>query len=149
MTRGWYGDRMKHNLASKGVRTRRDFDSGRSKNLKMNDDVYKLRREVMKYIYEARDLCELPRIDIRITENVDEWVLGLGRMKDNIIWIPKRTFEGWDLRTIVFHEILHAVYGVEHVKGDKLMDIEHNPLTKSEANRLFKKWAKKHGGVCK
>jgi hypothetical protein len=43
-------------------------------NLKMSNEVFTLRREVMNHIYEAKNLLRnkgiaLPRIEIRITDN--------------------------------------------------------------------------------
>ena len=154
----WKGEKFRHQLASRGIKSRRDrYDSGRAKNLKMNDDVYKLRREAMKYIYEARELAELPRINIRITDKMEgskpnTQVLGLAGMdRTNIIWIPEQTLkEGWDLRAIVFHEILHTVFGIDHVNDPN--DIMYPALkkqTKSELNKQFKKWVKYAGGTVK
>jgi len=97
-------------------------------NRKMNQDTYKLRREVMSHIYAAKKLCAeinvaLPRIDVRITDVKEgcERVLGTARLNDNIVWIPASTVARDDLRQVVFHEILHACYGVEHDKHCPLM----------------------------
>jgi hypothetical protein len=114
------------------------------KNKDMNNEVYALRRRVMNFIYEARELAEMPRVEVRITDN-HERILGQARMSGNIIWITERavTYSDFDLRTIVFHELLHAVFGVEHDEGCKLMKAIHEPLTKSEVHKLFKGWVKK------
>jgi len=50
-------------------------------NFKMNDDTYKLRREVINILYEAKKRkCRLPRINVRIGSATDkhENVLGVG-----------------------------------------------------------------------
>jgi hypothetical protein len=39
------------------------------KNKDMNNEVYALRRRVMNFIYEARELAELPRVEVRITDS--------------------------------------------------------------------------------
>lgn len=114
------------------------------KNLDMNKQVYKLRRNVMELIYEAKAVVPtLPRISVRITEK-DYTINGVGRMNDCIIWIPAnsagRTKD--QLRRTVFHEILHAAYGVEHVDGCKLMGPVYNNISKQDAEKLFAKYAK-------
>jgi hypothetical protein len=149
---GWKGESERHSYSRRGGKTRKDVDvtpKTALKNLKMDDNIYKLRSKVMKHIYEAKELCEFPRITIRITEDVDD-ILGRARMKDNVIWIPKKSLEDkYDLRSIVYHEILHAVYGVEHVNNCPLMSPYHMKMSKSEADRLFKKYAKEYGCNCK
>ena len=112
-------------------------------NLKICKDTYALRREAMDYVYEAGELCELPFITVRITEESrrNPSVLGRARYNENIIWIPEKTIEeDWDLRSVVYHEILHTVFHVEHIEGDPLMGaVYQKPLSKREAQRLFKK----------
>jgi hypothetical protein len=114
------------------------------KNKDMNPATYALRRKVMAMIYEAKALApSLPRVDIRITED-DATTLGLARMGNKEIWITSRAVDSdkFDLRTIVFHELVHAVYGIDHDETCKLMRSTHKPLAKAEAERLFKKYAK-------
>jgi hypothetical protein len=120
------------------------------KNKKMSPEVYKLRREAMDFIYEANELVDLPRITIRITDIDKNFpakknVIGTGRMNQDIIWITERaiTQKNCDLRTLVFHELLHAVYGVEHDESCPLMKATHSPLTKAQCNKLFLKHATK------
>ena len=88
------------------------------KNFKMNDAVYKLRRQVIELIYEAkRGGVRLPRIEVRIGEQKAKHknVLGCARMQGNQMWITKDAIDlGTDtLRNVVFHEIAHAVYGTK------------------------------------
>ena len=123
---------------------KKSFTTTRLKNKEMNDGVYNLRREVMKYVYEAKALAkDLPRIDIRITDTDRGNLLGLAQMNDKIIWIPENsvTDEKYDLRTIVFHEILHAVYGIDHIDDCPLMKPIHTPLTKRQCEKFFVKYA--------
>ena len=97
------------------------------KNLKMNDDVYTLRRKVIDEIYVAKNLLrqhgiELPRLDVRITDNSGCNALGMARLNQNIIWISKDGLNYYGkLREIVFHEIVHAVTGFEHDTNCVLM----------------------------
>jgi hypothetical protein len=135
---------LKNNLHIIGEDMRFD-ETTRLKNLKMNKDVYQLRRRVMDLVYEARELKPLPRITIRITDD-NECLLGLARMGGNIIWIPKIGVNQSknELRHTVYHEILHTVYGVGHHNGDKLMHPVHKKgLSKKECEERFLYWANK------
>jgi len=97
------------------------------KNFKMNNEVYKLRRQVIDLIYEAkRGGVNLPRIEVRVGEQSSSKhknVLGCAKMSNNQMWITKDAIDlGSDiLRNIVFHEIAHAVYGTQHDESCPLM----------------------------
>ena len=107
-------------------------------NKRMNNEVYLLRRKVIALIYEAKKLVDLPRIDVRITDN-HSLIAGAGRVLDNKIWITENFVAS---RAVVFHEILHAVFGVPHVDGCPLMaPICSNP-SDAVCNQLFVKYAK-------
>lgn len=115
------------------------------KNKEMNTQTYKLRKEAMKFVYEAKLLDPtLPRITVRITDNADT-ILGMARFNKNIIWIVEKsiTKNQYDLRTVVFHEILHAVYGIHHDESCPLMKAIHSPLSKRDCEYHFKKWIKR------
>ena len=152
----WKGESRRHSLARKGVKTakgrrkpRSHYETDYGKNLKMNDDVYKLRRQVINILYDAKDMVDLPRIDVRITSKMKKNTLAVARMEDNIIWVQEGSINipEYDLREIVYHEILHAVFGVPHIKGDPLMDKYHNAnLSRKELDNNFKRLAKKYGG---
>ena len=116
----------------------------------MNDETYKLRKAAMKYIYMAKDLLkkngiDMPRISIRITDTTPEnhQILGSALMNKKYIWIPAKSIEGkYDLHEIVFHELLHAVYGVRHDESDLLMGKYHKgSLGAAKVNKLFLKHA--------
>ena len=100
-----------------------------SKNLKnKTEGYYPQRRQVMKYIYEAKNIAQRfgihhQRIEVRITENQD-CILGQATINSNkkYIWITEEGLNRSDLRITVFHEILHTLYNQEHVKGCKLMN---------------------------
>lgn len=122
------------------------FETDGLKNLKMSDEVYVLRRKVIELIYEAKTLVpSLPRISVRITEDSQE-VNGKARLNKNIIWIPANSSirNTNELRRTVFHEILHAAYGIQHKTFCKLMGSAYTDITKVEADRLFKKYATKY-----
>ncbi|TXH09412.1 MAG: hypothetical protein E6R04_08225 [Spirochaetes bacterium] len=107
-------------------------------NKKMSSRVYALRRQVLSLIHEANKLVELPRITVRVTDK-HETILGVARMGKNAIWITEETVAS---RAVVFHEILHAVFAQDHVKGCPLMSekISTN-LDVKTCDRLFKKYA--------
>ena len=87
------------------------------KNFKMNDNTYKMRRQVINMIYEVKKVFKtLPRIEVRIGEARDHNVLGVAQLKDKKIWITKRAVDMSQdaLRNIVYHEIVHAVTGFGH-----------------------------------
>ena len=107
------------------------------KNFKMNDAVYKLRRQVIDLIYEAkRGGVNLPRIAVRVGEQTAKHknVLGCAKISGNQMWITKDAIDlGWDtLRNIVFHEIAHAVYGTEHDESCPLMSAEVGTILNKE-----------------
>lgn len=116
-------------------------------NKDMNSDVYKLRRKVMDIIYEARKLInnDMHRITVRITECDLPHILGTARLNCNIIWIPSRTCSDKRLRHVVYHELCHALWGVEHDESCKLMNpIIDKACSKKTCQDLFIKYYKKH-----
>jgi len=107
------------------------------KNFKMNDEVYKLRRQVIELIYEAkRGGVRLPRIEVRIGEQKAKYknVLGIATMNGNQMWITKDAIDlGLDvLRNVVFHEIGHAVFNLEHNNKCPLMESKQNTVLNKE-----------------
>jgi hypothetical protein len=122
---------------------RKKYENTLLKNKAMNNDVYKLRRQVIALIHEASKLVDLPRINVRIAEN-DTNIAGVARMGKNTIWITEQFVAS---RGLVFHEIVHAVFGLEHIPGCPLMAGDGSSLSISqvECDRLFLKYAKLKG----
>ena len=123
-------------------------------NLTMSDEVFTLRREVIGYIYEAKNLLKgigihMPRVEIRITDNNGERgeAIGMGRMGGNIIWISTNCLNKWNkhVREVVFHELLHAVLGIKHDEKCPLMRsrLEMKPLCNKVVDENFLKYFKK------
>ena len=103
----------------------------------MNDDVYKLRTQVINLIREAkRGGVNLPRIAVRIGEQKAKHknVLGIATMNGNQMWITKDAIDlGLDvLRNVVFHEIGHAVFNLEHNNKCPLMESRQNTVLNKE-----------------
>ncbi len=113
-------------------------------NRKMNDGTYALRRAVMGIVYEAKSLLggNMPRVSVRITDAHDSRVLGKAYMGGNSIFIPANTVIRDDLRAVVMHEILHAVYSTPHVNKCPLMNPSVMSATHSQVTKLFLKYAK-------
>jgi len=112
------------------------------KNLKMSNEVFVLRRKIINLIHDAKRLTPLPRITVRITEDArHRAILGQALIKGNMIWIPLRAFEETknDLRHIVYHELLHSVYGVGHKKSGIMVAAIIRGRTKSTIDKLFLK----------
>lgn len=111
-------------------------------NKRMNNTVYQLKRDVINIIYDLKRLIDLPRITVRITDSSRD-CLGLARLNDNIIWIPENTFNTKYLYQVVLHEILHAVYGIEHDESCLLMCPVVKTISNSKALEIFLNYCNK------
>jgi hypothetical protein len=115
------------------------------KNLEMNSHVFTLRRKVIALIYEAKRLVpNLPRVEVRIVEDEGK-ILGMASMMSKHISIMSSTVSDNDdvLRHVVFHELVHTLFGVRHIETCPLMKaIVNIPATKQEIHAIFKKYAK-------
>ena len=122
-------------------------------NFKMNKKVYKLRRQVIDLIYEAKNFgIELPRIEVRIgkPKKGHEHVLGVGRMTKRIIWITDNAINRSTeyLRHVVFHEIGHAVFGLEHNEKCPLMASEiDEPINRRQALLTLEQYAYEYKNI--
>jgi len=119
------------------------------KNFKMNDEVYKLRRQVINLIYEVKkEFLSFPRIEVRIGEARNHNVLGVAKLSKKQIWITKRAVDMSQdaLRNIVYHEIVHAVTGFGHDDKCPLMKptLDGYLLNKNECMKYLKKYIKEH-----
>lgn len=95
---------------------------------KMSDETYAQRRQVMNFIYEAKNLLrskgvDMPRINIRITEthNCTSNYAGMATLGARDIYIPTRTLNKAYLKQVVYHELVHAITGFMHDEKCKLM----------------------------
>ena len=117
------------------------------KNFKMNDEVYKLRRQVINLIYEVKkEFLSFPRIEVRIGEARNHNVLGVAKLSKNQIWITDRVLNMSEdaLRNVVFHEIVHAVTGFGHDDKCPLMKptLDGYLLNKNQCMKYLKKYIK-------
>ena len=125
--------------------SKRNVKEGYGKNLKMNDDTYALRRQVMDVIYEVKNLVNLPRIEVRINERPKVGnSIGLAYLGANVIFIPEHLFAKYPAYVfeVVLHEIVHAATGFGHDDKCPLMgpSIGKKPMAKAEAIKLFRKY---------
>jgi predicted metal-dependent hydrolase len=134
------------------MKAREPMKTKQIKNFKMNDAVYKLRRQVIELIYEAKkEIKNLPRIEVRIGEARNHSVLGVARLKDNKIWITKKAIDMSQdaLRNVVFHEIVHAVTGFKHDEKCPLMKstLDGYLLNKTECIKYLKGYIKQGAAI--
>ena len=122
-------------------------------NFKMTDEVYKSRRKVINFIYELKNEgFKLPRIDVRIGKSVCKStrhsVLAKAIMKGDIIWVTQKAIDKTEneLRTTVFHELLHAIYGCNHVKDCPIMSKVQPDVVvnKAKSIEIFRKYYNKY-----
>jgi len=149
--RGEYGDRPRRKEYTPAGYTKRE----------MNPEIYQKRRMVIDAIYEAKKLAasigvDLPRIQARIVDKdpnevIRKSALGTASMGGKEIWIPEDCLTGnytGYLRQVVFHEILHAAYAIDHDERSKLMAsrVGNAPLPRELADELFIKHIKQRLG---
>jgi hypothetical protein len=131
------------------INKRRNMKVAQIKNHKMNDLVYKKRRQVMNLIYEVKkEFLSFPRIEVRIGEARDHNVLGVAKLSKKQIWITDRALNMSQdaLRNIVYHEIVHAVTGFGHDDKCPLMkpSLDGYLLNKKQCMKYLKKYIKEH-----
>jgi len=112
------------------------------KNHKMNDAVYKQRRQVIDCIYKLKSALraeglKLPRIEVRIgvqTKGYENF-LAWGKMTKCETWYSEDALAHKNLMGIVAHEIGHAWLGLEHDENCPLMCKYANDMT-TDINKM-------------
>jgi hypothetical protein len=109
--------------------------------LKMNEDTYALRRNVMDVIYQAKKLVDIPRIEVRIVDT-RPCNMGYAYLGKNIIHIGKKyaVNKGNTLTSLVLHEIVHAVKSLGHDETCPLMQAFHKEFPDAVIWDAFKKY---------
>ena len=103
-----------------GSNTSKEGLSWEYEDLSMDEKTYKLRKQVMGIIYEAKKLIpDLPRVEVRISNM--KGAAGLGYLGQNVIRIGLNAINSKNLRAVVYHELGHAVIGLQHNKDCPLM----------------------------
>ena len=106
-----------------------------TKLINKKSNFYSQKKEVMKYVYEAKNIASKyginhDRIEIKITNNSSDCIaLATINSSKKTIWITEQAIIYNDLRQTVFHEILHTLYNIEHVNGCPIM---HPTRTKNK-----------------
>jgi hypothetical protein len=106
----------------------------------IDEATFQLRRRVMNYLYEARNLSDqkLPWIKVRIVPLKDSTLLGVSVSGRNEINISEG-MANWDdlkLKYVVFHELCHKYFGGKHLEKG-LMNPIIQPLNSEEIDRDF------------
>jgi len=122
----------------------RRYETRKLKNKDMDEECYKLRRQVIDILYQFKTIVNLPRITVRITHNSKSGILGVGRTGECIIWIPEEAINMGRsaLRHIVCHELGHAVFSKRHDDNCPVMRPYYDePATQSEIEEFLKRHA--------
>ncbi len=66
-----------------------------------------------------------------------------------IVWVPATTltFPKSEIHEIVFHELLHAIYGIKHDESNKLMSATMKYISDEETDTLFTNYIKQHENI--
>lgn len=99
----------------------------------MNPETYALRRQIIDIVYRAKNLLrkklnyDLPRQTVRIIDvdptvflayegkYIPNHLLGCATLGGNDIYIPAETLSSeYDVLEIVYHELLHSAFCIDH-----------------------------------
>jgi len=119
----------------------------RETDLTMNDKVFAMRRKVMGILYHIKTFYpDMPRIEIRIVQN-NGLVLGRASHKAFHISIMERCIDKPYFPEVVYHELVHTCFKVEHDESCRLMKSQIDPkdriLSQNELDNLFKMYLNK------
>lgn len=129
---------------------RKNFKAPNHTNRDMNPETYALRRKVIGFVYEAKELLgdSFKRVDVRITDCSEPRTLGTAKMGDCIMWIPASTLSKKNdlaVRHVVFHELAHAIFAAEHNNKCPLMAPVINDTSRKQQDAALKKIASNTG----
>lgn len=111
---------------------------------KMNDQTYKMRRQVMDIIYQIKNKgYQIPRIEVRIVNGGDDHIAAYAYLNKNIVHVQDHwlSYSPETLVHVILHEVVHAVTGFKHDENCYLMH-PHVPIN-PEVSRswdAFKKY---------
>jgi Zn-dependent peptidase ImmA (M78 family) len=119
----------------------------------MNRDTYRLRKNVMSIIYEAKNMIKnidgfrLPRVEVRIVSQPpcrNKKVFGYAYLGKNIIHIREDVakHDHFSIYHTVYHELVHALFNKDHNKECPLMSVKAKRLNKEECERVFVRYYK-------
>jgi predicted SprT family Zn-dependent metalloprotease len=114
-----------------------------AKMLKMDDNIYQLRRKVMDVLYEIKNRgYNIPRVEVRVVSE-DTEACAYAYLGKNIIHFNKKYMNVSNFTQVVLHEVVHASFGVGEVVGCRLMhctEFWKNNVGNTEAWSLFDKY---------
>jgi predicted SprT family Zn-dependent metalloprotease len=127
------------------MRTLKNTTTRNAKMLKMDDNIYQLRRKVMDVLYEIKNRgYNIPRVEVRVVSE-DTEACAYAYLGKNIIHFNKKYMGVSNFTQVVLHEVVHASFGVGEVVGCRLMhctEFWKNNVGFTEAWSLFDKYYK-------
>jgi predicted SprT family Zn-dependent metalloprotease len=127
------------------MRTLKNTTTRNAKMLKMDDNIYQLRRKVMDVLYEIKNRgYNIPRVEVRVVSE-DTEACAYAYLGKNIIHFNKKYMGVSNFTQVVLHEVVHASFGVGEVVGCRLMhctEFWKNNVGNTEAWSLFDKYYK-------
>jgi hypothetical protein len=106
--------------------------------LKMDSDVYSLRRRVMDVLYKLKGMgYMLPRQEVRIVQDCNG-VYAYAYLGANVMHFDLISYKcRYDFEVIVLHELVHSTFAVGRIEGCPLMDCNNITAGIEEAYALF------------
>ena len=82
-------------------------------------------------------------------EYVPAYIAGCDTIGGNDIYVPAKSIEkGWDLKYIVFHELLHSAFCLPHIEGSALMNGQtFETISNEETEKLFLQHVQESGKI--
>ena len=131
------------------MRTQLKNKTARNANmLKMDDNIYQLRRKVMNVLYEIKNRgYVIPRVEVRVVENAE--ACAYAYVGKNIVHFNKAYMNVPNFTQVVLHEVVHASFGIGEVIGCKLMHCTKfwiNNIDEDSSWKLFEKYYNSYKG---
>ena len=120
------------------------MNSGILTNRDNNSLTHSLELRVERIIRDAERLYgySFPPVTVIITHDSPE-AYGVALMEGGIIWISERATNS---RAVIYHELLHALFGLDHVKGCPLLDSHiDSDLDRDICDALFLQYTENWG----
>ena len=121
------------------------------RNADIDAGVWDIRKKVIGIIREASTVVgyRLPRVEVRVvvdSECADAIAMArMGGCVVNVVLDHVENMSYLDLRHVVFHELVHAVFNIGHNEECALMRSTLKKTTKRQQNKIFSQYA--NGGV--
>ena len=129
------------------MKTIKNTTARNAKMLKMDDEIYQLRRKVINVLYEVKKRgYNIPRVEVRVVSE-DTEACAYAYLGKNVIHFNKSYMNRDNFTQIVLHEVVHASFGVGEVIGCPLMHCSRfwvNNINEENAWKLFNKYYKKY-----